>query len=222
MRSDLQTLVDDMVRDELSRITPIQRDTALGLAVTRYSTDRPRTLCEAVAAPGGPRLPLPSSWEATSRLVSIEWPVDQSPVSTVAGMVHRVPSGQQIVTDEVIGAGDAAYITFTAAHLVTDATDTVPAEHQEAVAAWAAGILFDQLAAKSAGNSDPTIQADATDQRTPAQEYATRARACRKRYADVLGVSTEPKAQGASATVTWPATRRHPGIGAVPAGTGVR
>lgn len=216
MLSDVQSLVDDLVRDSLSQVTATQRDTAIVLALARYSADRPRAGVAAVTAPGGWRLPLPAGWTPASRVVSVEWPVGQNPPATVAHSVHRGLDGEAILVEVDLPAGATAHVHFTGFHVVSDTEDTVPGEHREALAAYAAALLFDQLAAAAAGNGEPTIHADSVDHKSQAQEYAGRARANRTRYADVLGIGAGPAAaKPASATTAWPSRRRFPGAGAV-------
>ena len=78
--------------------------------------------------------------------------------------------------------------SFTIAHVLSSASDTIPAADREPVGCWAAAILCDQLAAFYSGGTDSTIQADSVRQQSKAQEYAGRAKALRKRYTDELGV----------------------------------
>ncbi len=78
--------------------------------------------------------------------------------------------------------------TFTIAHVVSAALDTIPEADREAVACWGAGILCDELAAFYSGGTDSTIRADSSPGQTRAQEYSSRANKCRKRYFDALGI----------------------------------
>lgn len=214
MLADVQTLVEDLVRDGAGKVSAAQRDSAIALGVARYSADRPRPGVAAVAALGGPRLPLPEGWTAASRVVQIEWPVGENPPAQVRHLVHRTPDGEEILVEADLTAGEAAHVHYTCEHILSDVQDTIPVEHREAVAAYAAALLFDQLSNDAAANTDSTLQADAVEHKSQAQEYASRARAHRKRYADVLGAIDGPVVRPGSATTSWPATRRFPGAGA--------
>lgn len=215
MRLDVQLLVDDLVRDAAGEITEAQRDTALTLAVARYSADRPRERVAAVVAAGGPQLPMPAGWTEACRVAWVEWPIGQNPPAPARHLVHRTLTGDAILLDVDLAAGDTAHVHYTDGHVLTDAEDTIPGVHREALAAYAASLLFDQLASLAARNSDPTILVDGADRKSQAQEYASRARACRKRYADVLGLQEGPAVKPAGAAVAWPAKTRFPGAGAV-------
>lgn len=97
-------------------------------------------------------------------------------------------------------------------HVVSGSEDSVPAEHREAVAAYAAALLLEQLAAGAINDGDSTIAADATARRSKADEYRVSARGCRARYADALA---GPAAGGAAgAVVSWGGrSRLRPGWG---------
>ena len=96
---------------------------------------------------------------------------------------------------------------------VSDAEDTVPAHHREAVACWAAALLLDQLAAGHAGDKESTMQADAVDHGSTSGTYAARAAACRKRYYRITGAAPKPLAP---ASAVGSMARRRPRIGGRP------
>lgn len=189
---DTRDLVDSLVREPNGRITPEDRDRAIGLAVMRYSTDRPRTALEDLTSSGGQALPLPTAWESGfSSLSSVEFPIDLAPpvyLESAEFGVYRRPSGEVIILAQSLTAGDLARVQFTLSHALTEAEDSIPAPHREAVAHYAAASLCDQLAAAHSGDSDPTIQADRLDQSNPARQWALRARTYRDRYAEILGI----------------------------------
>jgi hypothetical protein len=214
MLADVQTLADDLVRDTASLIAPERREAAIEIAVARYSADRPREVVAAVASADGLRLPMPTGWGDGMEVVAVEWPVGEIPPARVQHVMNRGLSGLEILLGTNVGAGGTAHVHFTRPHIVTDTEDTIPAVHREGVAAYAAALLFEQLAANAAGNGEPTIQADSVDHRSQAAEYAARARAMRKRYAEVIGALEAPVTRPAGATVSWPARQRFPGAGA--------
>ncbi len=71
--------------------------------------------------------------------------------------------------------------------LLTDAEDTIPPADREAVCALAAALLLDQLAARHAGDTDSTIQADAADRQALSDRYGRLAARWRKRYCELMG-----------------------------------
>ncbi|MCB1908813.1 MAG: hypothetical protein KDH15_15715 [Rhodocyclaceae bacterium] len=205
--NELRDLTDDKLRDAAGRITPESRERALGLAVARYSTDRPRELVADVVSAGGQELPLPAGWVAgVSGLRAVELLPEQVPPALLPisrCLVYRRPAGEAIILDRVLTAGDAVRLTFTAPHVLDDTTDTIPEADRGAVACYAAAELADQLAAASADDVAPTIAADSADQGHAAREWAATARRLRARYFAALGIATHQG--GAERTRTKPA-----------------
>lgn len=192
MLSDYQTLVDSFVRDDASRLTEDDRNGAIVLAVARYGKDRPRIKVADLTPASTTKLPLPSAWESgVSELRSLEYPIGQNPLSYLDTDRYGLYDDGTAVTIKLQEAVDTAQkvrASFTIAHTLSTATDTIPTGDREPVACWAAAILCDQLASFYAGGTDSTIQADSVRQQSKAQEYASRAKALRKRYTDELGV----------------------------------
>ena len=146
---------------------------------------------------GGQELPLPAGWTAgASGLKAVERLPETLPPTLIASfMVYRRPEGEAIQIGVALMAGDAVRLTFSAPHLLDDSTDSIPAVDREAVACYAAAVLADQLAAASADNVAPSIQADSADQSHPAREWAATARRLRARYFAALGIATTGGAQ---------------------------
>lgn len=204
MHADLLGLMEALVRDESSRLRAEDKAAALDLAISRYSSDRPRHVVDDVVSAGGDTLPLPDGWESESELVSIEYPIGNRPPSLLDASIYTTPADRLLRLGDALPFGVSARCTFTARHIVDDATDTVLVSHREGVAAYAAALLLEQLAAASINDGDSTIAADSTDRRTKAQEYASRARALKTRYADAVGLGGGGAAPAASGTsVAW-------------------
>lgn len=202
--TDYQTLTDNLVRDDAGAIATADRDSAIALAVSRYSKDRPRKLVEDItAASSGKWLDLPASWEdGFSVLQALEYPVGEAPPSFLSAdsfSLYQAPAGEQILLRNAVTAGDTVRATFTVQHVLGGATDTIPGVDSEAVASYAAAILCDQLASLYSGDSDSTIQADSVDHQGKAREFAIRAKTLRKRYYDELGI--DPKRNVAAGVV---------------------
>jgi len=200
---NFQTLTDNLVRDDAGKIATADRDSAIALAVSRYSKDRPDKKVEDITAPGGQLLNLPAAWEPDfSVLQALEYPVGQVPPSHLEPedwALYDAPGGQQIQLAASINAGETVRTSYTIARVVDATTDTVPVPDQEAVASYAAAVLCDQLASLYSGDSDSTIQADTVEHQGKAREFAMRAKTLRKRYYDELGI--EPKRNVAAGVV---------------------
>lgn len=202
--SDFQTLVNDLVRDDSGFISDAQRDLAIANAVARYSKDRPRRLVEDVASSGSTLLNLPAAWTEISNVISIEYPIGQTPPALLdndAWDMYSTPSGQKIMLENSVASGNLLRVTFSAEHLVEVSNDTIKLSDRPAVCALAASYLLDQLAAKYAGVSESSIAADGVNFGSKSSEYAARARSLLKRYTDEFGIDTK-RNQSASAVVS--------------------
>jgi len=203
MLADVQELVGDLVRDDASRISPDQRDRAIGLAVVQYSKDRPRRAVEDIAGDGGRRLALPAG---AIRAEAVEYPVtDGTPVflATTAWGHYNAPNGPQLVFTRTIPAGAPLRLHLLRPHALTDAEDTIPLTDREALASYAAAVLFDQIAATTSGDGNPTIPADAVNHASKPESFAKRAERLRQRYYDLLGIDVK-RTQPASAMAVQP------------------
>lgn len=193
--SDFQSIVDDLLRDDAGRISPTQRDTAIATAVARYSKDRPRQKVEDIVAPGGNLLPLPSAWETDfSQIQSLEYPIGNVPPAIISAQDYELytsPSVVLIMVRDGLGINENIRVAFTITHVVSDVADTVPLGDREALCCLAAASLCDQLAGFYSGDSDSTIQANSVNHQSKAGEFASRARALRKRYLDELGIDAK-------------------------------
>lgn len=201
MLADYQNLVARLSRDDTGRITPADIDDAIGLMVTRYSKDSPRRVVEDVTSAGGQVLDLPVAWVAGfSDIEQLEYPIGKVPPELLeAWEIYQAPSGESILIPDSLEAGEDVRVTFGVFHTLDAATDTIPLADREAAASYAAAILCDQLASLFSGASDSTIAADSVDHGAKASEFASRARALRKRYYDEMGV--DPKRNLAAGVV---------------------
>lgn len=215
--TDYQALVPDAVRDRDGVITTTQRDTAIQTAVLRYSQDRPRSLVVDVTSAGGYRLALPAGFvDGFSALQSIEQPIGNVPetfieLARVTFYRAPAPANVEIQLPAWLQAGDTARIAFTARHTVDVGTDTVPVDHRNAVVAYAAALLCDQLANHYATSTEPSISADAVNHASKTETFASRARLLRGQYFTDLGI--DPKRQApasATADLNLPASHGGP------------
>lgn len=190
--ADYQSLVTALTRDDTGALTNTDRDNAIADAVRRYSKDKPRTKTQDIVADAANKLTLPSGWEAGfSALRAIEYPVGSVPPVLLKQDrygLYDEPAGQKLLLLDAVAVGATLRVLYTIAHLVNGSGDSIPADDREPVACWAAALLLDQLAAKFAGASDSTLQADAVEHGSKASEYARRAGSLRKRYLNELGL----------------------------------
>lgn len=194
--ADFQSLVSNLIRDYSGEIADADRDQALSLAVTRYSTDRPLTRIEAVQSGGTSALPLPAGWEDSfSALRALAIPGN----GEIAGKVEQTITGTVIRTAAAIRSGTDIHVSFTVQHVLSENDDTIPPADREAVASWAAALLLEQLASYYAGAKQSTIDADSVDWQSKSRDFAGRAARLRKLYQDHLGI--DPKRNVPAAAV---------------------
>ncbi|MDA8107565.1 MAG: hypothetical protein M0015_02920 [Betaproteobacteria bacterium] len=212
MLADYETLVQNLVRDDANRLALQDIDDAIALALLRYSKDRPQTKVEDVTPTNTTTLPLPNAWEADfSALKSLEYPVGENPPEYIEPSRYSMYQDPTAITIKLIDAVDAARdvrAAFTIAHVLDATHDTIPLADREAAACWAGALLCDQLAAFYSGGADSTIQADSVRQQSKSQEYASRAKALRKRYLDELGVEEKTAVAASSVAVVTPTDSR--------------
>lgn len=196
MLADYQTLVTDLTRDDAAKISDTQRDDAITRAVERYSQDVPREAVEDIDGLGTQLLNLPAGWvDDFSVLRLLEFPMGNVPPTLVPQddiSIYATPTGKQIQTRYAVTAGTAnVRATYTIKHQLDANTDTIPLNHREPVACWAAAALCEQLASFYAGQTDTTMQADAVDHKNKSADFAKRAVALRARYTNEIGVNDE-------------------------------
>ena len=177
------------------------RDAALADALARYSADRPRAahIDLAAAAPdadGVARAPLPRDREAGCAPRGVEYPAGRLPASWLPRRAWMVETGARGAVLATRGAPRGAELRLHCAcpHHVDAARDTVPEADREAVLAWAAALLFERLAAATAGDSHAAIGAEAVERAAPSERWRRLAADGRARYRRLLGLDGRPPA----------------------------
>lgn len=220
--ADFQQLVDDMVADQASVITPEVRDRAIEQARVRYSADCERELVEDVTwLADGFDGPLPAGWTLGAYVRQAEYPIGHKPPSLIQLAVYQTPSGQSLAAVESFAAGSVVRVTYAAPHLLQDgldAVDTIPLNHRQAVAQFAAYVLCQQLATRYSGERETAIGADAVQTESRARAFAARAKEYRTAYYVGTG-QADPFAKAAATTGTgaapgfaigsWPGRKRN-------------
>lgn len=203
MLADLAALVTDLVRDDVDRVTPEQQARAITAAVAQYGKDRPRRVVEDVTAQGGSRLDIPAG---ALRVVAVELPAGMNPpriLSSGEWGHYHAPDEVYLMLRRPVATGTVARLTLLRLHELTDDTDTIPDTDREAVASYAAAVLFDQIAATTSGDGNPSIPADTVDHGAKPTNFAERGKTLRGRYYDLLGIDPK-RVQAASAIATAP------------------
>ncbi len=203
MLGDIQALVGDLVRDDVDRVSPEQRDRAIRLAVAQYSKDRPRRVVEDATAPGGSRLPMPAG---AMRVEAVEHPAGQVPPAILPAAAwghYHGPDQVDLIFTRPIPTGAVVRLVLLRPHVLTTDASTVPEADYEALASYAAAVLFDQVAATTSGDSNPTIPADAVNHASKPESFAKRAERLRQRYYDLLGIDVK-RTRPASAMAVQP------------------
>lgn len=203
MLADLQELVDDMVRDDASRIDAGQRDRALSLALVQYGRDRPRRIVADETMPANGRIMPP---EGARDILAIEFPIDQVPprfLSPHQWQPYDAPEGRCLLVLARIQPDETIRVTYAGPHVLADDECSIPETDREAVGSYAAAILFDQIAAMTSGDGNPTIPADTVNHGAKPENFAKRAERWRQRYHDLLGIDVK-RVKAASVVVTTP------------------
>lgn len=192
MLIDIRNLAADLTRDDSGRLSSDDIDKAVGLALQRYSQDRPQAKVQDVTPTTTTVLPLPAAWETGfSEISALEYPIGENPPSYIPTDRYCLYQDPSAITIRVIDGVDvtkSVRVGYGIAHVVSATVDTIPLKHREAVSCWAAACLCGQLASWYSSGSDSTIQADSVQQRSKAQEYAARALSLRKQYENEIGV----------------------------------
>lgn len=191
--ADHQDLIADLAGGLVAALGTAARDRALARAVVRYGQDRPRRLVVDVTAGAGGTLTFPAGGDPALP-VSLEHPIGDDPPTLIEPdrwTLYATPTGTEIRVTGGLPTGAVVRVTHGARHTVDAGTDTVPAADLEAVASWAAALLCDQEAARTAGDTLSTIQSDSVQHASVSGNWARRATALRARYHELLGV--DPK-----------------------------
>lgn len=192
MLSHFQTQTERLVRDDSGRLLPEDLDLAIEQAVLHFSKDRPRAVIEDVTGDGTAWLDLPEGWQTDiSSLIAIEYPIGSTPPEYLEGFdIYRGPESELIYLgdDNSVADGADARVTYGAAHILDEETDTIPTTYRMAVCLLAASFLCEQLASAYTGDTNSTIGADSVDHQSKSRDYAARAKDLRRRYQDLVGV----------------------------------
>lgn len=171
-RDDAITYVYRALRDlgddaDSQLLTATEIGTFVDQATKEYSSRRPRTVVEDLTADGTHTTALPAGWlDEVSRVVAIEYPVGSNPPDIVDERLYRLyqsPDGWEIRwLGSYPGSGADVRLTYTAlrSFAVLAAETTVLDVDFEIVAALAAAVSAEAIAAKYAQQGEPVLNAD--------------------------------------------------------------
>lgn len=206
-------LVDDKLRSAAlgSAANMATRDRAIEQAVVQYSEDAPRVLVQDVAGVNTQSISVPEGWVAErSRLVRVEHPIGTLPESTLPATAVFDGAVWRVLFESAL-ANALVRVHFTTPHELSDALCTIPPQHENAVASWAAAELCRQLATQRGHDRDATIGAAASLGQSASGDLARRAREWLAVYRVALGLpdpDKEPGARAAGAVVAFASDRR--------------
>jgi hypothetical protein len=87
-------------------------------------------------------------------------------------------------------------VFYTARHVLSQTTSTIPAADDEALASLAAAMACEALAARYAGTKDTSLDADSADYRTRSAEYRQLARQYHRAYLAHMGIREDASEPG--------------------------
>lgn len=203
--------ITDLVSDKLRTLalgrelaSPLVVDRAIGQAVLQLGLDAPQQLQVKVDGVTGDSMATPTGWVAgRSLLTAVEYPIGQAPMATIDAAVARNAAGDWVIlllTDTLAAA--SVRVHFSAPHTVDSTTCTVPAEHENAVACWAAAEMCRQLATQKGHERDATLSAANTNGASQSGDLARRARDWDLQYRQALGLPDPEKSAGADGAGT--------------------
>lgn len=218
--ADFQQLVISMVRDQADVLQAEDYTRVLDLAVVRYNLDAPMSATVDVTWEAtGVSCPAPDGWHAGRRVTGAEFPIGRTPASTIYVDVVFVAAEWVIDSVEVLPAGAVVRLGYTEPFRLVggdEPADTIPMDHREAVASYAASLLCRQLAAYFSGQRESAVGADASNTESRARNYAARAKEYRAAYyAGINRPDPQLVAAGgggeaaASAVISMPGRQRH-------------
>lgn len=196
-------LVDDKLRSHaLGDLAPADvRDRAVAQALLQYSADAPQQLYADMVVQGDTFV-APAGWVVDySTLVAVEYPIGRQPMQTLrAGISMSLTNVQLIALLYDSLPMTTVRVHYTAPHAADGST--VRAEHENAIACWAAAELCRQVATKTGFDRDASISAANVAQQSQSGELARRARDWLLQYRTALGLPDPEKASGGQAAGT--------------------
>ncbi len=209
-----RTLRDLGDSEDKQLLTNTEIDAFLAQALASHALRYPVRVSVDVTADGTSYTALPTGWESgLSTLVSVEWPINQSPANIVDPRELRSylsPTGEKLAwSGSPPSSGTSVRFVITASPILgaVAASTTLPDAHFYPVANLAASICAEAIAAKYAQMGEPVINVDAASYQKM-NDWLTLARRLSDRYRQAFGLGSESSSAtvavaGYSATVNW-------------------
>jgi len=192
-----------------------QLDLAWEQALVEYSKDRPYVQIDHISGDGATfDFGLPRRWViGLSQIVDIEHNMgtqyrsvlemgDFQIVESALGL--QPVRSLRFLTLVPEDGSDNIRLRYSTRHVHTDEEDTIPPDDLNAVACLAASHACLFMAAKAAGASEPTIQADSVQHRDGEQRWRSVSKELRARYIEIIrGVTSDDGVSAASVTRDW-------------------
>ncbi len=199
-------------------------DSAINSALTRYSTDRARELTADITGTGSEFYPLTgvgavlTGWsDGVSQILAIDYPAKPvtagySPTwlnSAYDWSFYRDASNIEYLRFLTVtpSATEKVRATYTAPHVHTTASNTVPAGDFDALCDLAASYACQALATKMAASQDSLIAADSTNYRDGQIRFSQQAKNWEASYNARMGIAMNAdgtaSVAAASAVADW-------------------
>lgn len=193
---DYEQVVDALIQDQADKLDATARQEAIAQAVQEHTRIKPWVRTSTVTGTASAAVSLPTGWQRdVSMIQSIEYPVGELPPTYLEAedwFLKASPTASAGVRLWLTGVSPATSetltITWTAPHVVSAATSSIPEGHFRAVATLGASYACLQLAGFYAQAGDATIAIDSQDPRTKSDVYRSLARDFRARYRTFFGL----------------------------------
>jgi len=156
--------------------TTAVRDAAITQAFNWYCRRIPQIKCASVANVSTGYYTVPTDWTQQSRIVSVEYPLDQSPPTYLIPYgpnpdvrMARTTTGMRYYIDP--NPAGTFRLTYTCDHTLTASASTLDSRHEAVIGRMAAAIACAEFSARYANSVSNNL--DAVNYRSKAQEFET-------------------------------------------------
>ena len=195
--ADLRPRVRTLVRGGAASGEP-DSDGHLRNAALGDSRRRPRLLVHDLVSDGSGQLPLPAEWVTDfSEPRSVEYPVGGRPPELLSAreyVLYASPAGEVLALRDVdVPAGGVVRLTFSAPHVIEEASTTLPRTCWDTIEKLAAGNACLEIAAEYSHSGDRSVGLDMVDHGSKGSEFEKRGKTYLAKATDEL-----PQLEGTS------------------------
>lgn len=190
--TDIRLIMSGLLQDAAGKLTTATRNQAIQSAVQLHSTYVPNIKVSSLTGVSGNQRATPTSWiDDVSVILKIEFPANDKPPTYLEEdefFLNQSPTGstkyQIQFTNSVPTTNERFRVFYSIPHKLgaTASINTIPDNHQYALANLAASIACSQLAAFYSQTSDSLIQADSVNAQQKNPNYLQLSRQYRKDY----------------------------------------